>query len=134
MKTHQKGERSSSDPGSPMIIDDIYENDIPFIPRHKAILTIGYGKKNKWNVSGTARYNGEYFTDIDNSKGIGVSGRFGQVDDYILFNSRLNYQWGQGGFSFEKLTFLNRCFFFSFGEATVYNKLHPAPPACMSCI
>ena len=107
LKTHQKGERSSSDPGSPMIIDDIYENDIPFIPRHKAVLTIGYGKKNKWNVSGTARYNGEYFTDIDNSKGIGASGRFGQVDDYILFNSRLNYQWGQATFYISGTNLLN---------------------------
>jgi len=95
LKTHQKGERSSSDAGTPMVIDDIYENDIPFIPRYKGLLLVGYGEKNKWNLSTTARYNGTYYTDVDNTKGIGQSGRWGQVDDHWIFNSRANYIWGQ---------------------------------------
>ena len=108
LKTHQKGERDSSvDAGSVIVVDDIYENDIPFVSRHKGLLTIGYGMPNKWDISTTARYRGEYFTDIDNSKGIGVSGRFGQVDDYILFNSRLNYQWGQATFYISGTNLLN---------------------------
>ena len=94
LKTHQKGERSDDDPGSPVIVDDIYENDVPFVPRHKGLLTVGYGKTNKWNASLTARYNGEFFTDIDNSKAIGKNGRYGQVDDHWVFNSRANYIWG----------------------------------------
>ena len=91
LKTHQKGERSSDDAGSVVIVDDIYENDIPFVPRHKGLITVGYGVPNKWDVSTTARYRGEYFTDIDNSKGIGQAGRFGQVDDHWLINARGNY-------------------------------------------
>ena len=91
LKTHQKGERSSDDAGNPVIVDDIYENDIPFVPRHKGLLTVGYGALNKWNVSATARYRGEYFTDIDNSKAIGQAGRFGQVDDHWVINARGNY-------------------------------------------
>ena len=92
LKTHQKGERDSSvDAGSVIVVDDIYENDIPFVSRHKGLLTIGYGMPNKWDISTTARYRGEYFTDIDNSKGIGQSGRWGQVDDYWIINARGNY-------------------------------------------
>ena len=42
LKTHQKGERDSSvDAGSVIVVDDIYENDIPFVSRHKGLLTIG---------------------------------------------------------------------------------------------
>ena len=92
LKTHQKGERNTgNDAGTVVVVDDIYENDIPFVPRHKGLLTLGYGKPNKWDVSATARYRGEYYTDIDNSKGIGQSGRWGQVDDHWLFNTRGNY-------------------------------------------
>jgi Fe(3+) dicitrate transport protein len=91
LKTHQKGERSSSDAGSPIVVDDIFENDIPFVPRHKGLVTIGYGASNKWDISTTARYRGEYFTDIDNTKGIGQSGRWGQVDDHWIINARGNY-------------------------------------------
>jgi len=91
LKTHQKGERSSDDAGSVTIVDDIYENDIPFIPRHKGLLTVGYGVPKKWNVSTTARYRGEYYTDVDNSKAIGQSGRWGQVDDHWIINARGNY-------------------------------------------
>ena len=91
LKTHQKGERSGSDAGTPIIVDDIYENDIPFVPRHKGLVTVGYGIPNKWNISTTARYRGEYFTDIDNTKGIGQSGRWGQVDDHWTINARGNY-------------------------------------------
>ena len=58
-------------------------------------MLVGYGEKNKWNLSATARYNGTYYTDIDNTKGIGQSGRWGQVDDHWIFNSRANYIWGQ---------------------------------------
>jgi len=91
LKTHQLGERSSDDAGAVTIVDDIYENDIPFVPRHKGLLTVGYGVQDKWDVSTTARYRGEYFTDIDNSKGIGQAGRFGQVDDHWVINARGNY-------------------------------------------
>ena len=91
LKTHQKGERSSDDAGSPIIVDDIYENDIPFVPRHKGLVTIGYGIPNKWNISTTARYRGSYYTDIDNTKGIGQNGRWGQVDDHWTINTRGNY-------------------------------------------
>ena len=91
LKTHQLGERSSDDAGAVTIVDDIYENDIPFVPRHKGLLTVGYGVSNKWDVSTTARYRGEYFTDIDNSKGIGQAGRFGQVDDHWIITARGNY-------------------------------------------
>ena len=91
LKTHQLGERSSDDAGAVTIVDDIYENDIPFVPRHKGLLTVGYGAQDKWDVSTTARYRGEYFTDIDNSKGIGQAGRFGQVDDHWVINARGNY-------------------------------------------
>ena len=91
LKTHQLGERSDDDAGSPVIVDDIYENDIPFVPRHKGLVTVGYGTPNKWDLSATARYRGEYFTDIDNTKAIGQAGRFGQVDDHWLINARGNY-------------------------------------------
>ena len=91
LKTHQKGERSDDDAGSPIIVDDVYENDIPFVPRYKGLLTLGYGEPNKWNVSTTARYRGTYYTDIDNTKGIGQAGRFGQVDDNWIINMRGNY-------------------------------------------
>ncbi len=90
LKTHQKGERSSSDAGAPVIVDDVYENDTPFVPRHKGLVSIGYGT-HKWDISTTARYRGEYYTDIDNTKGIGQSGRWGQVDDYWIINARGNY-------------------------------------------
>ena len=91
LKTHQLGERSDDDAGTVTIVDDVYENDIPFVPRHKGLVTLGYGAPNKWDLSATARYRGEYFTDIDNSKGIGQAGRFGQVDDHWLINARGNY-------------------------------------------
>jgi len=91
LKTHQKGERSSDDPGSVLLVDDIYENDIPFVSRHKGLITLGYEKPNKWDISTTARYRGEYYTDIDNTKGVGQSGRWGQVDDHWTFNTRGNY-------------------------------------------
>ncbi len=91
LKTHQLGERSSDDAGTVVIVDDVYENDIPFVPRHKGLITLGYGVPNKWDVSTTARYRGEYFTDIDNSKGISQAGRFGQVDDHWVINARGNY-------------------------------------------
>ena len=91
LKTHQKGERASSDAGTPIVVDDVFENDIPFVSRHKGLVTIGYGVTNKWDISTTARYRGEYFTDIDNTKGIGQSGRWGQVDDHWVINARGNY-------------------------------------------
>ena len=79
LKTHQLGERNTSNDGSGVVVvDDVYENDIPFVSRHKGLLTVGYGVPDKWDVSTTFRYRGEYFSDIDNTKGLSLKGRWGQ--------------------------------------------------------
>lgn len=92
LKTHQLGERDISNDGSGVVVvDDVYENDIPFVSRHKGLLTVGYGVPDKWDVSTTFRYRGEYFSDIDNTKGLSLKGRWGQVDDHWVVNARANY-------------------------------------------
>ena len=68
----------------------VFQNDILFVSRHKGLLTVGYGVPDKWDVSTTFRYRGEYFSDIDNTKGLSLKGRWGQVDEYWIVNKRAN--------------------------------------------
>lgn len=102
----KKGQDSLFEDGE---LQDASGNRMPFAVEHYAALTLGVAYKNKWDISATATYRGDFFSDAlnnddvfclddDENLDIGCDGPVeldealgGKVDDVWLLAARANY-------------------------------------------